>query len=259
MVEKIAQAILHDVSERTSLPPSFAPSPLSEIIVLSDLWSPVEDVIQTIAQLSATGASGHIVQIVDPAEETFPYSGRVEFVEPEGAGTVTAGRAETWRNDYQTRVEQHRAAIRAETDRLGWSFIIHRTDRPASELLLSLHGGSARARQRQLQSPAGHGDGAARMMGLPLAFAQPLALLGLLSLPVLWWLLRLVPPRPRRINFPPTRILFDIAPKEETPARTPWWLTLLRLTLAALLILAAAGPIWNPPIATSQSNVPLAL
>ena len=54
-------------------------------------------------------------------------------------------------------------------------------------------------------------------------------LLGLLSLPVLWWLLRLVPPRPRRIDFPPTRLLFDIAPKEETPARTPWWLTLLRL------------------------------
>ena len=65
--------------------------------------------------------------------------------------------------------------------------------------------------------------------GLPLAFAQPLVLLGLLSLPVLWWLLRLIPPRPRRINFPPARLLFDIAPKEETPARTPWWLTLLRL------------------------------
>src|SRR6187455_2211916 len=95
--------------------------------------------------------------------------------------------------------------------------------------------------------------------GLPLAFAQPLVLLGLLSLPVLWWLLRLIPPRPRRIHFPPTRLLFDIAPKEETPARTPWWLTLLRLTLAALLILAAAGPLWNPPIATSQSSVPLAL
>jgi hypothetical protein len=97
------------------------------------------------------------------------------------------------------------------------------------------------------------------MMGLPLGFAEPLVLLGLASLPVLWWLLRLVPPRPRRISFPPTRMLFDIAPKEETPSRTPWWLTLLRLTLAALLILAAAGPLWNPPLATSQSRVPLAL
>jgi hypothetical protein len=95
--------------------------------------------------------------------------------------------------------------------------------------------------------------------GLPLGFAQPLVLLGLLSLPVLWWLLRLIPPSPRRIDFPPTRLLFDIVPKEETPARTPWWLTLLRLTLAALLIIAAAGPLWNPPLATSQASAPLAL
>jgi len=92
---------------------------------------------------------------------------------------------------------------------------------------------------------------------LPLGFAQPLVLLGLLSLPVLWWLLRLVPPRPRRIEFPPTRLLFEIAPKEETPARTPWWLTLLRLTLAALVIIAAAGPLWNPPLATENRAAPL--
>ncbi len=97
------------------------------------------------------------------------------------------------------------------------------------------------------------------MMGLPLAFAQPLVLLGLLSLPVLWWLLRLIPPRPRRIDFPPTRMLFDIVPKEETPARTPWWLTLLRLLLAALVIIAAAGPLWNPSVATTGGAAPLAL
>ena len=92
---------------------------------------------------------------------------------------------------------------------------------------------------------------------LPLAFAQPLILLGLLSLPVLWWLLRLVPPRPRVVDFPPTRLLFEISPKEETPSRTPWWLILLRLLLAALVILAAAGPLWNPPVATGARNAPL--
>src|SRR6188768_914801 len=92
---------------------------------------------------------------------------------------------------------------------------------------------------------------------LPLGFAQPLVLLGLLSLPILWWLLRLVPPRPRRVDFPPTRLLFEIAPKEETPSRTPWWLTLLRLTLAALIIIAAAGPLWNPPLATTDRAAPL--
>ena len=97
------------------------------------------------------------------------------------------------------------------------------------------------------------------IFGFPLSFAQPALLLGLLSLPVLWWLLRVMPPRPRRIEFPPTRLLFDIAPKEETPSRTPWWLTLLRLTAAALVILAAAGPIWNPQTGMAGSNAPLVI
>src|SRR5512143_2798749 len=109
------------------------------------------------------------------------------------------------------------------------------------------------------QYPARHGYPSERRMigSIPLGFAQPLVLLGLLSLPVLWWLLRLVPPRPRRVDFPPTRLLFEIAPKEETPSRTPWWLTLLRLTLATLIIIAAAGPLWNPPLATTDRAAPL--
>jgi hypothetical protein len=95
--------------------------------------------------------------------------------------------------------------------------------------------------------------------GLPLSFAEPILLLGLLSLPVLWWLLRVMPPRPRRVEFPPTRLLFDIAPKEETPSRTPWWLTAIRLLAAALIILAAAGPIWNPQTSVAGSRAPLVI
>jgi uncharacterized protein (DUF58 family) len=139
VVELMAQAIMHDRNERPSLPPDFAPSPLAEVVLLSDLWSEIGDVRRTVTQLSGSGAHGHIVQIVDPAEETFPYWGRIEFVEPESGGRITAGRAETWRADYTARVARHRAEIRSETDRLGFSFTIHRTDRPASELLLAVH------------------------------------------------------------------------------------------------------------------------
>jgi uncharacterized protein (DUF58 family) len=139
VIEKMAETFVHDPTVRGSLPPQFAPSPQSEIVVLSDLWSPIADVHRMIAQLSASGAHGHVVQIVDPVEETFPFSGRVEFVDPEDGHSITVGRAEAWRADYQARIERHRAEIRAETDRLGWSFTIHRTDRPASELLLALH------------------------------------------------------------------------------------------------------------------------
>jgi uncharacterized protein (DUF58 family) len=139
VLDKFANAVIHDVTERMSLPPSFVPSALAEIAVVADFWSPIEDIRATLAQLSSTGAHGHLVQVVDPAEETFPYSGRVEFIEPEGGASITAGRAEAWKADYEARIARHRAEIRAEADKLGWSFAIHRTDRPATELLLALH------------------------------------------------------------------------------------------------------------------------
>ena len=139
VIQRMAQAIVHDRSERTSLPPNFLPSPLAEVVLLSDFWTDIADVRRMMTQLSGSGARGHVVQIVDPAEETFPYWGRIAFVEPEGGGHITAGRAQNWRADYTARVRRHRAEIRSETDRLAWSFTIHRTDRPASELLLALH------------------------------------------------------------------------------------------------------------------------
>jgi Domain of unknown function (DUF4159)/Aerotolerance regulator N-terminal len=85
------------------------------------------------------------------------------------------------------------------------------------------------------------------MLGLPLAFAVPAVLASLALLPALWWLLRLTPPRPREIPFPPLRLILDLSPREETPAHTPWWLMLLRLALAGAIILAMSGPVWNPP------------
>jgi hypothetical protein len=80
----------------------------------------------------------------------------------------------------------------------------------------------------------------------PLAFAAPWLLVGLASLPILWWLLRVTPPAPRRVRFPALRLLLGLVPHEETPARTPLWLILLRMTLAALIILALAHPLLNP-------------
>lgn len=141
IIDRLAQAMLHDRAERVSLPPAFAPAPLSEIVVMSDLWSPLADIRTTLDTLASSGSRGTLLQIVDPAEETFPYSGRVEFIEPEGAGAVIAGRAETWAADYTARLALHREAIRAETGRLGWLFTIHSTDRSAAELLLTLHSG----------------------------------------------------------------------------------------------------------------------
>lgn len=82
---------------------------------------------------------------------------------------------------------------------------------------------------------------------LPFAFSAPLALAALALLPALWLILRVTPPRPRRIDFPPLKIMADLIGQRETPAQTPWWLLALRMAIAALAILAVAGPVWNPP------------
>ncbi|MBM3560779.1 MAG: hypothetical protein FJX53_13085, partial [Alphaproteobacteria bacterium] len=81
----------------------------------------------------------------------------------------------------------------------------------------------------------------------PLAFALPWMLVALAALPLLWWLLRAVPPAPRLVPFPAIRLLLGLPRTEEQPHRTPWWLIALRLLLAALVILALARPILGPP------------
>ena len=79
-----------------------------------------------------------------------------------------------------------------------------------------------------------------------LAFVSPWLLTALAALPIIWWLLRVTPPAPRRIAFPAVRLLLGLVPRDETPARTPLWLILLRMALAALLIIAIAHPLLNP-------------
>jgi Domain of unknown function (DUF4159)/Aerotolerance regulator N-terminal len=79
-----------------------------------------------------------------------------------------------------------------------------------------------------------------------LAFLNPWLLGALATLPIIYWLLRTVPPRPRQVTFPPTRILVGLENQEKTPAKSPWWLTLIRLLAATFIILALAEPVLNP-------------
>ncbi|MBW3096128.1 DUF4159 domain-containing protein [Pseudohoeflea coraliihabitans] len=97
------------------------------------------------------------------------------------------------------------------------------------------------------------------MSALPLAFGAPLLLFGLLALPVIWWLLRMTPPRPQREAFAPLPILARVLKADHTPAHSPWWLTALRLLVAALIIFALAEPILNPRSQTLSRTGPLVL
>jgi len=86
------------------------------------------------------------------------------------------------------------------------------------------------------------------------AFASPWLLLGFVVIPALWWLLRVTPPAPKVLHFPAIRLLLGLVPPEETPARTPLWLILMRMALAALLILALAQPLINPTAGLPGNN-----
>ncbi|MGB6175980.1 MAG: DUF4159 domain-containing protein, partial [Methylocella sp.] len=93
------------------------------------------------------------------------------------------------------------------------------------------------------------------MPGLPLAFTFPFVLAALAGLPLLYFLLRITPPRPALVPFPPLRLILGLHPRAETASRTPWWLLFLRLAIAALLIFAMAGPVLNPlPAATAAAG-----
>ncbi|TPK77826.1 DUF4159 domain-containing protein [Mesorhizobium sp. B2-4-18] len=97
------------------------------------------------------------------------------------------------------------------------------------------------------------------MSWLPLSFGAPMVLWGLLALPVIWWLLRLTPPKPQTEVFPPLKILARVLKREETPQRSPWWLTLLRLLMAALVVAALAEPVFNPREKLPAEGAALAL
>lgn len=159
VIERMAEAVLTHPADSESLPPDFAAPQLSEVLILSDLWSPLAEIEATIARLATRGLHGHVVQVVDPAEETFPYSGRVEFQDIEAGLSLVAGRAETWRGEYQERLARHRDGLRAITQRRGWTFAIHRTDRPPTELLLALHARMSVSAGSDRRLPATAGDG----------------------------------------------------------------------------------------------------
>jgi uncharacterized protein (DUF58 family) len=110
----------------------------SEIIYASDFLDAPEDIIELLQPVAERGARGHLVEICDPLEEIFPYSGRQEFLDPETGERLKVGRAETFGDDYRALFIARREELRAWAARFGWSYTVNRTDRQASECLAKL-------------------------------------------------------------------------------------------------------------------------
>jgi uncharacterized protein (DUF58 family) len=135
---RVAEVLMRETSD-ASLPPAAKLSRFSECLLFSDFLEPVTETTERLQEIAAQGVRGHLVEVLDPAEETLPYAGRTEFAASEGRDRVIAGRAENLRERYQERIKQHRKDLAETTRRLGWSFLVHHTDRPAEELVLAIH------------------------------------------------------------------------------------------------------------------------
>lgn len=125
---------------QTSAKPDLTPiKRFSEIVIASDFLDPLEDIFAGLQPLADRGIKGHLIETCDPAEETFPYAGRLEFIDPESGERLKLGRAETFAQDYRDLFQARRAELRAWAARFGWSHTLHHTDKPATEPLARLH------------------------------------------------------------------------------------------------------------------------
>jgi uncharacterized protein (DUF58 family) len=139
IAETMAQTLVADrLSLEEDLPPSASIAPQHEAILIGDFLSPVRDIAATVEGISSRGARGHLVMIVDPVEESFPFQGQAVLHDLEDGLSLRIGDAEAWGRVYRERIERHRAALQEITRRRGWTLTIHRTDRPASEAALRI-------------------------------------------------------------------------------------------------------------------------
>lgn len=135
---RVAMEILGD-GNRSSLPAARKLPAHARVVMVSDFLEPFETICEKLDGFTAEGVTGHLVQIADPAEETFPFAGRLQFGAPGDAREVTFGRSENLQEDYRRLYFAHRRALADRASKTGWTFISHRTDKPPESTLLSLY------------------------------------------------------------------------------------------------------------------------
>ncbi len=136
--ERLATALMHAPLD-VGLPDTSMIRGRSDIVLIGDFLEAPDDITARIAPLSKRGLRGHVIEVADPAEENFPYTGRTEFADPETGQRVTAGRAETVREDYRRAYFARREGLGEMLRHLGWTYIPHNTSRLASEALVAAH------------------------------------------------------------------------------------------------------------------------
>ena len=134
---RLLEALLTEKETASTPPPAHPPSG-ARIVMISDFYTDLAAVEASVKTLAAGGASGALVQICDPAEEDFPFRGRVEFRDLESRDRLTFGDTGALADAYKTQFAAHRSALENIARGAGWSFIAHRTDKAAHHALLAL-------------------------------------------------------------------------------------------------------------------------
>jgi uncharacterized protein (DUF58 family) len=145
---RLAQRIL--AHQGPALPRLARPPRFATAVLIGDFFEDPGEIAAAITPLAEAGMAGHLVEVIDPSEESLPWEGRVEFRAISGNNRFLAGRTEALRDAYGERLARHRAELRALCTRLGWSFTIHRTSDATAPLLLRLHALIGGARSRSL-------------------------------------------------------------------------------------------------------------
>ncbi|MDE2445353.1 MAG: DUF58 domain-containing protein [Alphaproteobacteria bacterium] len=139
---QLAVRQMADHMRRTNDDPLPQPTALqrrSAAVLISDFLDEPEDVKRALAPLAASGVRGHLIQITDPAEETLPFNGRVEFLGLDVPDRYLTPKTQNLRARYIEAFAAQRANLRQIASRLGWSFTVHHTDQPLSPTLQALH------------------------------------------------------------------------------------------------------------------------
>jgi uncharacterized protein (DUF58 family) len=154
-----AERIAAVLARTAAAPPDLAAlRRFADFVLIGDFLDPLPDTERALETIARAGAHAHLVQVVDPIEETFPFSGRVEFRDPESGARYVAGRAEQYRDDYRARLTALRERLALVCGRIDGTFLVHRTDRPATQPLLAVH---ARLADRHARSNPDRGGRAA--------------------------------------------------------------------------------------------------
>jgi uncharacterized protein (DUF58 family) len=149
IIEKLAEAMAGDAQGmEADMPPALPLSPQSEAIIITDALSDVSEWADRIATIASRGGKGHLALIADPVEETFPFSGQAELFDLEAGLKLRVGDTAMWREDYLKRLQSHREALLNACTRSGWTMMIHRTDKLASTMVLTIAERIAAARHR---------------------------------------------------------------------------------------------------------------